>query len=467
MTSSEPLIIRDVAVVDGPRRDLAIAHGRIVSHLPNRKARVIDGGGLLALPGLIDHHFHILAAAAMLDSADLSHCSRETDIVALLRQRAASDAGAGLRATGYDERVAGLLDRHMLDRWLPDRELRVQDRTGALWVLNSRLISRLGDGPYPSCVDMAEDGAPTGRIWRGDSWLRKQLGSQPPPVNRVAHRLLSLGITGVTDASCNNGPEEGRLFSKFVRHGDWPLRLQLMGREDLPSSPCYRQGPLKLHYDETRLPSIDELTLRIAIARKQGRAVAAHCVTEAELVWFLTALDDAGGARTGDRIEHGAVIPTSLLAAIARTPLSVISNPGFLLARGDRYLDTISQDDRPDLYRLGSLSQAGIAVHVASDAPYGPDDPWAIMRAASDRRTASGRTVNSLESLPVDKAITSYLHDFTLSAPRSLSIGEVADLCLLSGNFEDVLSDPAAERIVATIVAGKIRYADGRFVGEC
>jgi hypothetical protein len=32
-------------------------------------------------------------------------------------------------------------------------------------------------------------------------------------------------------------------------------------------------------------------------------------VTEAELVFFLAALEAAGGAQDGDRIEHGSLIP--------------------------------------------------------------------------------------------------------------------------------------------------------------
>lgn len=444
-----------------------MAHGRIVSGLADRGVRTVDGSGLTALPGLIDHHFHILAAAAMLESVDLSHCSSEDEIVTLLNQRTAGDTLATLRAVRYDERIAGLPDRHVLDRWLPGHELRVQDRTGALWVLNSRLIGRLGGGPYPACVELDADGAPTGRIWRGDPWLRTQLGGQPPAVDRVACRLLRFGITGVTDASWNNGIGEGNLFATFVANGDWPVHLQLMGGEDLPTSPYYRRGPLKLHYDESNLPPIDELSRRIAIAREQGRAVAAHCVTEAELIWFLTALDECGGAAAGDRIEHGAVIPPTLLSMIARTPLTVVSNPGFLLFRGDRYLDTVMEEQLPDLYRLRSLRRAGVAVHVASDAPYGPDDPWSIMRAASNRRTAQRRSVNLVEALPVGAALSSYLHDFTLSAPRSLSVGEAADLCLLSGDIEDVLNDPDAQRVVATIVAGEIRYAKDGWVGAC
>ena len=36
--------------------------------------------------------------------------------------------GEWLRGTGYHESVAGELDRHALDRWVPARPVRVQHR---------------------------------------------------------------------------------------------------------------------------------------------------------------------------------------------------------------------------------------------------------------------------------------------------------------------------------------------------
>ena len=42
-----------------------------------------------------------------------------------------------LRGVAYHESVAGPLDRDRLDAWVADRPLRVQHRSGALWMLNS------------------------------------------------------------------------------------------------------------------------------------------------------------------------------------------------------------------------------------------------------------------------------------------------------------------------------------------
>lgn len=453
----EPLLITNISVGGAPRRDLMIVNQRIAPS-PIHGTSVIDGSRLTALPGLIDHHMHILATAAMEASIDLSGCKSETEVAAALRN-AASDGAKELRAVGYDSGVADLPDRHMLDRWLPNCDLRLQDRTGALWVLNSRFVAQLGSGPFPAGVECDAQGAPTGRIWRNDQWLRERLGTKLPTVDRLVRRLLRFGVTGATDASFSNGAKEAMLFERMLAAGDWPLRLQLMGSEDLPSSDMYLRGPLKLHFEDSDLPHLDAIVARVRHARQQGRAVATHCVTETQLAWFLAALEEAEGALPGDRVEHGAMIFPELLAQLAETPLAVVSNPGFILTRGDRYLRSVPQSDHPSLYRLRSLQAAGLSIHVASDAPYGPLDPWRVIQAARDRRTASGVQVGRDESIAVEKAIASYCHCFDLSALRTLAVGDTADICLLRGSFEDIVNDPSAERVVATLVGGRALYA--------
>ena len=64
-----------------------------------------------------------------MQSIDLADCRTVDAIVTKLRGGDQAP-GAWVRAIGYDERLAGLPDRDMLDTWLPDHPLRVQDRTG-------------------------------------------------------------------------------------------------------------------------------------------------------------------------------------------------------------------------------------------------------------------------------------------------------------------------------------------------
>lgn len=444
-------VLRQVRLDDGTLADVGIAAGRIaaVSRRLGRSDNDWPGDGRLLLPGLADHHIHLLATAARLDSVDLAGLTEAADVVATLRAKAATLApGAWLRAVDYDERAAGIPDRVLLDRWIADRPLRLQDRTGALWVLNSAALGLIGDPPWPDAVETEGGGQPTGRIWRGDAWLRSRIGGDPPDLAPLGRQLARAGVTAVTDAGAHNGPAEAALLAAAVRSGALPQRLTLMGREDFPAAPEYRVGPLKLLYDERDLPSLDPVAARIAAAHTAGRAVAAHVVTEAELVFFLAALQAADGARPGDRIEHGSLIPAGLIAVIAELGLTVVANPGFIAARGDRYLAQVEPEHLPDLHRLASLAAAGVPLLGGSDAPYGPLNPWIAIRAAIARRCASGTVLGADEALSSDAVLRLFC-----SGGR-LHPGAPADCCLVDPDWREQLGDSDDPAPVALTLVG-------------
>jgi predicted amidohydrolase YtcJ len=450
MTALYDLILRNVAPADGTILDIAIKDGRIAAMGPRLAGRgpEIDGKGNALLPGLVDHHLHLFATAAHKGSLDLrGHSGVDTFVAALQSAATQAPHGRWIRATGYDERLAGLLDRDQLDVWLPRNPARILDRTGALWMLNSRALEALGCGPFPNCVETSAAGRPTGRIWRGDDWLRAHLPTSPPSLEALGRELASYGITHVTDAGASNGPEEARLLSAAAM----PQRLTIMGREDLPPSPAYTLGPVKLMLDDRDLPEISALAARIRTARTLNRAVAAHCVTLAELVTYMSALGEAGGAREGDRIEHGGIIPHSLIADIASAGLTVVTQPSFIYDRGDRYLSEVDPRDLPDLYRLYSLKSGGVQVIAGSDAPYGTLDPWAAMRAARDRKSASGRLIGETERLTPSAALNLFLGP----AP---ALGSPADLCMLTCAWPEALDALSADRLSLVLIDGKVQH---------
>ena len=436
------LTIRNAWLLDGTRTDLALRDGRIAAIGPQlaSKGQDFDAAGCTLLPGLHDHHLHILATAARRQSVDLSGLLDREAIIARLR----AAHGASLRAMGYDERAAGLPDAALLDCWEPDRPVRLQDRTGALWVLNHAALALLGERPIPAGAELDASGHPTGRFWREDKWLGQALPRHLPDVARLGRELAALGLTALTDAGAGNGPEEARLLA-----GKLPQRLTLMGDESLAADEGYRLGPLKLLFDERDPPEVEALAARISSARNARRAVAAHCVTEGELAIFLAALDAAGGALPGDRVEHGALISTGFVPIVARSGLTVVTNPAFLHDRGDRYLDQVPPESIADLYRAQSLQTAGIALLAGSDAPYASFDPWLGMRSARDRLTARRLAIGLDERLSAQAALS-------LWSNGRIEPGAPADLVMCEGNPADVLADLDAGRVKATIIAGKV-----------
>jgi len=459
-----PLILRDVEVAGRAGLDVRLEHGRIAAigaRLP-RGGQEIDGQGGALIPGLADHHIHLFALAAQRDSVTLGGVDGPDSF--RLRIKAATAArpdGAWVRVTGYHERMAGDLTRAALDAIAPSHRLRVQHQTGSLWVLNSLALAAVESADAPPSLERGPDGAPTGRLWRGDAWLRTRIGADPPPLAPLGRQLAAYGITHLTDASVTTDADAAARLADAHRAGELPQRLTLMsgGALDAPADGAFAVGPVKVLLDDHALPEFDDFTLRIARARRWGRAVAVHCVTAGELALTLAAFE-AAGAHPGDRIEHGGVIPAAAIAQIRALGLTVVTQPAFVRERGDRYLAEVDPAEQPDLWRCASLLATGVPVASSSDAPYASPDPWTGIAAAIDRTTSGGATLGASERILADAALALYLGAPTApGGPATRTeVGMIADLCLLGAPLRDVLAAPGAEHVNATFIGGGLVY---------
>jgi len=464
------LLVRDVRVGSNAPRDVRIAAGRIVEIGVGLRATtsVLEGRGGALLPGLHDHHIHLLALAAQLRSLAVGpdRISTAAQFAARLQEACRNAApGAWVRATGYDDSVAGPLDRYLLDRSAPHHPVRVQYRTGTLWVLNSAALARvLPEGDLPPCVERDAAGVPTGRIWHGDTWMRSRIVSDPPALGPVGALLARAGVTGVTDTSVSTGAAEAALLAAAHRSGALPQRLCLMSGGELaaPVDGAFAVGPVKIHLHEAQLPELEQVVASIRQARLSSRRVAFHCVTAAELAFALAALDEAGVLH-GDRIEHGAVVDAAAAQELAARGLTVVTQPSFIAERGDRYRRDVAVEDRDCLYPCASLLRAGVAVAGSTDAPYARPDPWAAMAAAQHRRTRLGRFLGEQEAVDPGTALALFLGslDNPGGPPRQIARGADADLCLLHVPLEEALRRPDSRHVRATVIAGHVVHDAG------
>jgi predicted amidohydrolase YtcJ len=228
------------------------------------------------------------------------------------------------------------------------------------------------------------------------------------------------------------------------------------GALSAPADGAFAVGPVKVLLDDHALIDLEDFIARIGQARAWGRAVAVHCVTAAELALTLAAFD-AAGARAGDRIEHGGVIPLEAVARLKALGPTVVTQPAFVRERGDRYLAEVEARDRPDLYRCASLRAAGVPVAFSSDAPYASPDPWAGIAAATQRTTRGGRPLGADERVRPSEALAMYLAAATSPGgpARRVEVGAPADLCLLARPLRDVLQAPSADQVRATFISGR------------
>src|ERR1700744_2281105 len=157
------MLIQRAMTLDGAAVDLRV--GACIDDVaaaltPRRGEDVYDAAGGTVLPGLHDHHVHLYSAAAAATSVRVGP-PQVRDRAALAGVLASTEPGddGWIRAVGYHDSVAGPLDRAALDAMVSAVPLRIQHRSGVLWMLNSAGLARVGLAGHPD-----------GRLRSADAW---------------------------------------------------------------------------------------------------------------------------------------------------------------------------------------------------------------------------------------------------------------------------------------------------------
>lgn len=188
------MLIQRASLLDGRIADIRV--GEAIEDVgPSLRARrgeaVLDAALGAVIPGLHDHHVHVYSAAAEQNSLRVGpREAHDTGELRRLLAGAAPGADGWIRAIGYHEQVAGPLDRDRLDALAPAVPVRVQHRSGVLWVLNSAGLAAINRPDHPDGILRSAD--PT--------WA-EALPRRDTDIDSYAERLARYGITGITDAT--------------------------------------------------------------------------------------------------------------------------------------------------------------------------------------------------------------------------------------------------------------------------
>ena len=413
------MLIHNVEV-DGQIVDVRTDKGKIVDIAPHLEGIPdIDGKGGALLPGLHDHHIHLNATAAAMASVRCGppEVRTEEELVDALNV-----SGDGwIRGVGYHHSVAGEIDREWLDHNGPKRPVRIQHRSGRLWILNSRAMDALK-------IREPKDG----RLFDSDVLIRRK---GFPDLGPLINQLKSWGVTGVTEVTPSNRVAE---FENYLDQAK-ELNLSIMGTAELTCVTHPARAHLKLHYHDHDLPPLADLTREIGDAHDAGRAIASHCVTRAELMMTLAAIEEAG-PMPGDRIEHAAIADEAAIDWMKRLGVIVVTQPNFIAERVDAYMADVPLEDHSYLWRLKSFAAAGLPLAAGSDAPFGDPNPWKAMAAAVNRPAGFEQ-----ESITPEEALALYTKpaDDAGGKPRRVAIGEPSDLILLDRSWAVARKDIA------------------------
>ncbi len=432
---------------------------------PGQHDQVIDAGGCLLVPGLQDHHVHLRSFAASLNSVRCGppEVTSEDQLSACLNAQPGAD---WLRGTGYHESVLPGLDKHWLDSHGPDRPIRLQHRSGRLWILNSVGLDAIRSAAVR--LDLREQhrlNSVDGRLYDVDELLSGLTRAQPPAIGQASKRLAAYGITGINDMTPSNDLKTWNWFGELQASGQILQKVRLSGQAELTVAHArtvgkrLTLGETKVHLHDSSLPELPTLIDSIALSHQNDRNVAIHCVTEVELVFALAAFREAG-VRKGDRIEHASVVPPALVEQLLELRLGVVTQPNFVYERGDAYLKDVLCEEQAFLYPVASLVNAGVPMAFGTDSPFGYADPWMSIRAAVERQTLSGKTLGEHERLAPESALRGFLGElddpFSL---RSIAPGKPADLCLLNLPWKTLRTDLSSSHVRMTIRDGEPIYS--------
>ncbi len=489
-----------------PRAEaVAISDGRVTWTGASSEARaltgssttVIDCAGGTLIPGFHDAHIHLLAYASSLAGVDC-HPGAATSIEGInsaIRIRASTTmAGKWIRAWGYDE--SALAERRHPTRWdlddaAPDHPVRLNHRSGHACVLNSVALDRVGihpETPEPLGATIARDlnsGLPSGLLLEMDDYLDRVM---PPlsaqeldsSLHRASHRLLTRGITSIQDATHTNSVGKWELFQGFTRSPYSTPRVTLM-----PDHRCvgdfserglnFGTGDAALRLGHAKImvtassglqhPSPVELAGIVSDCVASGFPVAVHAV-ESGVVRSAAGAIGAGvelpSRIPSHRIEHCSECPPEVLRQVALSGATVVTQPGFVYASGDRYLETVDEEMQPHLYPIAALVRGGTPVAFGSDAPVVDPNPMPAVYSSVTRLTTSGSPLGLHQALDFGTALRAYTlgpaeASGVAESLGSLTPGRIADIVLFEEDIESV--DPEALpslRPAMTMMDGKV-----------
>jgi predicted amidohydrolase YtcJ len=231
---------------------LAVTGGRVtalgtttdVKALAGSGTRIIDAGGRLVLPGFQDTHIHLQdSGQGYGQNADLSEARTIEELVKTMRTFGASHDRPWVDGVGWYTGIftEANLDRHVLDRAVPDRPSFILASDGHNACMNSLaceyvgLVKGIADPPNGHFV-LDDDGVPTGMLHEDAiKWADERM---PQPgdddfafgVKWAAALANRHGVTGVLDASV--GDRHVRVYDRLAKAGELTVRVCATARVD-------------------------------------------------------------------------------------------------------------------------------------------------------------------------------------------------------------------------------------------
>ncbi|HZT95625.1 MAG TPA: amidohydrolase [Chloroflexota bacterium] len=491
-----------------------------------RGSRVVDLGGGFVLPGFNDCHMHILSFGLGLGRVDVSPAAAPSieAIQERIRERMVTSKVGWLLGRGYNQNLLAEgrhPNRDDLDAVTTERPVVLSHTSGHVLTANSRAIELAGitsqtDDPPGGEIERDESGRPTGVLKETARQLLSAMIPEPTMAEATeailaASRALAVeGITSASDAATGS-PETGtREFDAYraaFETGQLVTRIELMPQitlvapEDGPtlqpadfgcsvnpdwlrigSVKIFSDGALTTRTAALREPYCDAPTtglltwpperLRELIRRASasGWQIATHAIGDRAIDAVLDALEAAreGGERDSrrHRIEHCTILDRMALARIKSLAIVPVLQPEDIAVLGDAYEPALGPERAANNSPVGWFEEEEIPIAFSSDRPVTPGNPLVGIRAAVERRTASGRVLGPAHRISAQRAVMHYTGGAayatrTETVKGCLAPGMLADMVVLDRDITSCPSEEITEAcVITTIVDGRLVFPD-------
>ena len=499
ITTLDPLFPKATWVSIENDKFFKIGYGDDWKDLNAKSSHIVDGSGKTVLPGLIDAHLHVVSYAKSLVTLSLDpgkNVFSISDIQSIIhRYSRNSPPGTWIFGKGYHDFYLVEKrhpDRRDLDKATPDHPVQLTHRSGHAHVLNSLALKYVGIGketgdPAGGMIERdLKTGEPTGLLYEMGDFLSARIPPITPAelergLQMANGELLASGITSIHDASPHNDRDRWDLFKSWKAHGMLLPRVNMMlAYRSFKKKNCkplsaavdkshLRLGAVKIILDDTtgRLhPPQKDLNEMVLEVHAAGMQVAIHAIEEASIAAACSAIEYAlDKIPTKDhrhRIEHCSVCPPSLAGQIASLGIRVVTQPPFIYYNGERYLETVPEEQLEHLYPFRTLLQHGINLAGSSDCPIVPANPLIGIYAAVSRTGQKNHIIGRQEKVSTGDALRMYTTNaaqvsFEESIKGTITPGKLADLVVLNGDPIGLPPDELPRlQVEMTMIGGEV-----------
>ena len=429
---------------------IAVGENGAIADLADQKTERIELNGRLAIPGLMDSHFHFYDWAMGRQQLDLARVNALDELLDQVAQAAGQlpqekwVLGQGWNESDWPEHTMPRRDH--LDGVAPSHPVALWRCDLHLVSVNSRALELAGidestPDPPDGVIEKDSSGRPTGILRELAPNLVKSV--IPPPSadelvaamrNGITH-LHTLGLTAVHDARLMGGLEGAaalKAWQLLNEKGKLDLRCWVslagerleeaiaLGLRTGLGDERLRIGHVKYFADggmgartawmlepyldaEYGMPlgSMAELGRKIAAAEKAGLAVMVHAIGDRANREIITILEELAESRSKaaqrssappalpHRIEHTQMIRSEDIQRLAKLKVAACVQPHNMILDINMIDESVGPRGR-FTYAYKEMLDAGIPVLFSSDAPVCDPSPLVGIHAAVTRQRRDG-----------------------------------------------------------------------------